>query len=384
MRVHVGVCGIGFGHAARAKAVIEDLARRGDEVVATSYAEGLSYLRSRGINVVGVQRVDYGRSPDGGVSVRWSLIRGTALPLRVAMQVVQEMAVMDAFGAEVVLSETRGSTVLAAKAMGLPVAVLLNQFRVVVRSERHRTASSLTNAFADVVARVWSLADEVLIADYPPPLTISRRNLFFREVEQDKVAYVGPVLDRYPSELPGRREAKEALGFSPDEPLVLVLNTGPESERRALRERLIRSLDALSEYQLVFSLGELGSDRRERRGRHLLVSWLPDENVAIAAADVVISRAGHSTVSKALAFGCRLVLVPTPNHSEQLGNAESLSERGAAVVLDLVELSPETLREAVRRALDLEFNTIRRYAELAAERNGRGEVVGRLRALRGA
>ncbi|MCS7127151.1 MAG: hypothetical protein NZ953_01975 [Thaumarchaeota archaeon] len=383
MRAHVGVCGIGFGHAARAKGVIEELKRGGDEVVATSYAEGLSYLRSSGIEVVGVQRVDYGRSPDGSVSFRWSVIKGTALPLRVAIQVAQEMAVMDAFDAEVVLSDTRGSTVLAAKAMGLPVAVLLNQFRVVVRSEGYRIASALTNAFADVVARVWSLADEVLIADYPPPLTISRRNLIFREEELEKVAYVGPVLDRYPSELPGRSEAKEMLGFSPYEPLVLVLNTGPESERRALRERLIRSLDALSEHQLVFSLGEPGSDRWERRGKRLLVSWLPDESVAMAAADVVVSRAGHSTVSKALAFGCRPILLPTPNHSEQLGNAESLSERGAAVVLDIRELTPEKLREAVRRALDLDPGAIGEYAELAAARNGRDEVVRRLRALRG-
>lgn len=383
MRVHVGVCGIGFGHAARCKGLIETLSAMGHEVIATSYSEGLNYLRANGVRTIDVQRVDYGNSPDGSVSFRWSLLKGSVLPLRVTTQILQEMAVSDGFGADVVLSDTRGSTLLAAKLLGLPVAVLLNQFRLVVESERHRTASAFTNAFADVVARVWSLADAVLIADYPPPLTISNRNLFFRDAELKKVEFVGPVLDRYPNELPDRRTAKEMLGFDPDEPLILILNTGPESERRASRERLTRSLEGLADYQVVFSSGEPGHNFSNRSGRHLLVSWLPDETIAMAAADVVVSRAGHSTISKALAYGCSLVLLPTPNHTEQLGNAESLAERGAAVVLNVSELTPESLRAGVDRAIEVDSKVIRMYSELSRELNGKIRVATRLVELAG-
>ncbi|MCS7095330.1 MAG: hypothetical protein NZ988_05960 [Thaumarchaeota archaeon] len=379
--MHVGVCGIGYGHASRCKGLIEELSKRGEEVISTSYAEGLRYLQSNGVNVIAVQRVDYGNSPDGSVSFRWSLLKGVTLPVKVATQVLQEMTVMEEFGADVALSDTRGSTVLAAKALGVPVIVLLNQFRVIIHSERHRTLSSVTSGFADVVARVWSLADEVLIADYPPPFTISRRNLFFRDDEIERVRFVGPVLDSYPTELPDRKRAKEELGLDPQDTLILILNTGPRSERRALRERLSESLEALTDYHVVFSLGELDAHRSEKRGRHLLVSWLPDETVVMAAADVVVSRAGHSTISKALAFGCRLVLLPIPNHSEQLGNAESLAERGAAVTLDVRELTPNSLRKGVESALELDPNVVGKYSSLASELNGRNEVVKRLQEL---
>ena len=44
----------------------------------------------------------------------------------------------------------------------------------------------------------------------------------------------------------------------------------------------------------------------------------------VAAADVVVSTAGKSTIDEAASFGTPLVAVPIQNHSEQLRNAAAL------------------------------------------------------------
>ncbi|RLG02542.1 MAG: hypothetical protein DRN61_06315, partial [Thaumarchaeota archaeon] len=50
-KVHVGVCGIGFGHASRVVTVISALKDRGWEVSVSSYGDGVKYLERSGSEV---------------------------------------------------------------------------------------------------------------------------------------------------------------------------------------------------------------------------------------------------------------------------------------------------------------------------------------------
>ncbi|MBE6629371.1 MAG: undecaprenyldiphospho-muramoylpentapeptide beta-N-acetylglucosaminyltransferase [Ruminococcaceae bacterium] len=63
----------------------------------------------------------------------------------------------------------------------------------------------------------------------------------------------------------------------------------------------------------------------------------------MAAADVVISRAGAMSVSELAALGCAAILVPSPNvtGNHQYKNAAALSEMGAAVLIREEELEKE-------------------------------------------
>jgi len=375
VRVHVAVCGIGFGHASRSLPIVRRLLARGHDVTVSSYGDGLSYLTASGVEVNAVAGVDYGRSPEGGVSVKWTVLRNVLLPLRVSRQVLQEMALIERWRPEVVLSDTRASAVIAARLLGVPVLTMLNQYRTAIGHRKHPRAVEVANALIDLVPRVWNLSERVLVADYPPPHTISSRNLSLRKSEARKVEFVGPVLGVEREEYPEREEAKRALGFRPDEPLVCVLTTGPSSERWAFREKVMEALGGIGDLQVLFSLGEPGSGAKRVRGRHLIVPWLEDEHLALSAAEVVISRAGQTTVLKSIAFGCRMVLMPVPDHAEQVGNAFSAASKGLAVVVDQRELTPESLRSAVLKALELDGAPFGFYAELTRSLGGLGRVL---------
>jgi len=375
VRAHVAVCGIGFGHASRSLPIIRRLLARGHDVTVTSYGDGLSYLKASGVEVNAVTGVDYGRSPDGGVSVRWTILRNLLLPLKVSHQILQEMALIERWRPDVVLSDTRASAVIAARALGVPVLTLLNQYRTAIIHRKHQRAVEVANALIDLVPRVWNLSEKVLVADYPPPYTISSRNLSLRGSEVRKVEFVGPVLGVRRDEYPEREEAKRSLGFRPDEPLVCVLTTGPASERKSFRERVLGALEGIADLQVLFSLGEPGSGGKQVRGKHLIVPWLEDEHLALSAADVVISRAGQTTVLKSIAFGCRMVLMPVPDHAEQTGNAASAASKGLAVVVDQRDLNPDSLRSAVLSALELDDAPFSFYAELTRSLGGLERVL---------
>src|SRR5438552_13034177 len=82
------------------------------------------------------------------------------------------------------------------------------------------------------------------------------------------------------------------------------------------------------------------------------MAFVPGLECLIAAADVVIGRAGYNTVCEALGGATPPVLVPRVLHrDEQLIRARRLGELGLAEVVDEPALTPHTMAGAVRRAL---------------------------------
>ena len=83
-----------------------------------------------------------------------------------------------------------------------------------------------------------------------------------------------------------------------------------------------------------------------------ITSFVAGLESLIAAADVVVGRAGYNTVCEVLGGGTPAVLVPRVLHrDEQLLRARRLAEMGLAEVVDEASLTPRTLAGAVRRAL---------------------------------
>ncbi|MBL8733072.1 MAG: hypothetical protein JNN13_11940, partial [Planctomycetes bacterium] len=79
-----------------------------------------------------------------------------------------------------------------------------------------------------------------------------------------------------------------------------------------------------------------------------------DMDRMLAAADLVICRGGGTTIAELSAVGRPAVIVPYPHHKDrqQLHNARVLADRGAAIVIEEPQLSPETLRQYLAALFD--------------------------------
>lgn len=126
----------------------------------------------------------------------------------------------------------------------------------------------------------------------------------------------------------------------------------------------------------------LGLDARVR-------AFIDDMASAYARADLVVCRAGATTIAELTALGKAAILVPFPFAAgdHQRLNGQSLVDEGAAwMVLDR-ELEPDSLAATVRRAIDDEVATaeIRRRARALGHPDAASRVVDEcLRLLPGA
>ena len=73
----------------------------------------------------------------------------------------------------------------------------------------------------------------------------------------------------------------------------------------------------------------------------------------MAAADVIISRAGASSCNEIAAAGTPCILIPSPNVTDdhQTKNARALADHGAAVLLPESECTPQRLMEEIQKLL---------------------------------
>jgi UDP-N-acetylglucosamine--N-acetylmuramyl-(pentapeptide) pyrophosphoryl-undecaprenol N-acetylglucosamine transferase len=137
-----------------------------------------------------------------------------------------------------------------------------------------------------------------------------------------------------------RLGARERLGLQPGDRLVVVFG-GSQAVRR-LNDAVRDALPALVErVQLIHVTGADGLEAalaaraalpEDRRGRYRPAAFLGEELLdALAAADLVVGRAGSSTLAETTAFGLPMVVVPYPHAgAHQRANAAVLADAGAA------------------------------------------------------
>lgn len=186
------------------------------------------------------------------------------------------------------------------------------------------------------------------------------------------------VVTGYPlrSDLGGwsRQTADQRLGLSGDLPVLLV--TGGSKGARTLNTAMLANLPALLEIAQVIHLsGSLDWPVVEAAAKELpkhlaeryhAMPYLHEMGAALAAADLVVSRAGASALGEYPFFGLPAVLVPYPYAWRyQKVNAEALSRRGAAIMLE-DQLMKDQLYPLIK---DLLGNPAKREAMRAAMRS---------------
>lgn len=168
--------------------------------------------------------------------------------------------------------------------------------------------------------------------------------------------------------------AKAQLGFPVESPLILIL--GGSQGSSALNKAVAECIQSWLEVGAAV-LWQVG--RNAPPLSHPVVQILPfidDMVVAYTAADVVISRAGGSTLGELAWWGKPTVLVPSPHVAEdhQRKNAAFWAERQAALLVE--ESAPHALREAVLRLLT--DPALRQQLSRAAQQLARPDAADKL------
>ncbi len=158
-----------------------------------------------------------------------------------------------------------------------------------------------------------------------------------------------------------REEAVKRQGFDPAKKTILLV--GGSLGARTINESVLQHLDLVtssSDVQFIWQTGKYYSAEIAKRleGKNIpnlkVTDFITDMGTAYKAADLVISRAGASSISEFCLIGKPVILVPSPNVAEdhQTKNALALSTKDAAIYVKDVEAPGMLLKLAIDTVKD--------------------------------
>ena len=145
-------------------------------------------------------------------------------------------------------------------------------------------------------------------------------------------------------------DARKQFGLEPDKKTILLV--GGSLGARTINESVLNNLDKIanSGIQFIWQTGKYysASIKEQMKGKEIpnlkVMDFISDMGAAYKAADLVISRAGASSISEFCLIGKPVILVPSPNVAEdhQTKNAMALVNKDAAIFVKDCE-APEVL-----------------------------------------
>ncbi len=189
-----------------------------------------------------------------------------------------------------------------------------------------------------------------------------------------------------------RIEAARRLGLDPNRNTILAL--GGSQGARSINEAiaaLVTRRALPDDWQVLHVCGErdyeyMHAEEREpfENNRVVLVPYLRDMADAYAVCDLVIARAGASTLGELAALGLPAILVPYPHASEdhQAANAQAFDRARAAVVIPDRDLSADALWWTLRDVMQPDrLQAMRAAARSLATRDPLATILARIDAL---
>lgn len=177
----------------------------------------------------------------------------------------------------------------------------------------------------------------------------------------DKIILTGnPVRQALLDTKISREDAIKTFGLDPAKKTILLV--GGSLGARTVNESVLQHLDLVkaADAQFIWQTGKYYSAEIAERLKgqdipNLVVTdFITDMGAAYKAADLVISRAGASSISEFCLIGKPVILVPSPNVAEdhQTKNALALANRDAAIYVKDADAPATLLELAIKTVAD--------------------------------
>ena len=174
-----------------------------------------------------------------------------------------------------------------------------------------------------------------------------------------------------------RCRSAEKFGLSSSKKTILV--TGGSQGAQAINEVILRCLPKLEplsgELQIIHCTGEYGYEAAKAAYKQtdinaFVCSFLDDMGAAFSMTDIIICRAGATTIAEITAIGIPAILIPYPHAADnhQYWNAMELASNGGGYLLQQIDLTPEKIIELIT---DL-FNNKEKYDRMKMFNKGMG------------
>ena len=251
---------------------------------------------------------------------------------RMAKQIIKDFRPMVAVG---VGGYASGPTLNKAAAMGIPCLI-----------QEQNSYAGVTNTLLAKKAAKICVAYDGMDRFFPAEKIIKTGN---------------PVRQALLESTMSREEAIQSFGLDPQKKTILLV--GGSLGARTVNESVLQHLDLVkqTDVQFIWQTGKYYNasimEQLKTKGQpqNLVVTdFISDMGAAYKAADLVISRAGASSISEFCLIGKPVILVPSPNVAEdhQTKNALALVNVDAALYVKDAEAPAQLLELAIKTVND--------------------------------
>ena len=250
---------------------------------------------------------------------------------RMAKKIIRDFRPMAAVG---VGGYASGPTLNKAAAMGIPCLI------------------QEQNSYAGVTNKLLAKkADKICVA-------YDNMERFF---PAEKIIMTGnPVRQALLDTKMSKEEAIKSFGLDPSKKTILIV--GGSLGAGTVNKSVMQHLDEIAEsgVQVIWQTGKYynANINEQLKGRDLpmikVLDFISDMGAAYKAADLVISRAGASSISEFCLLGTPVILVPSPNVAEdhQTKNAMALVDKDAALYVKDADAPEQVISLALKTVQD--------------------------------
>ena len=296
-----------------------------------------------GLPIVGIQRTQV-----------W---KNLFFPFKLIKSLWQSVKILQDFKPDVAVGVggyASGPLLLAARFLGIPYYI------------------QEQNSFAGITNKALAAKAEHIFVAYPG------MEKFF---PAEKITLSGNPVRKDLIDAAGKK-AKAAEHFHLDPAKKTILIIGGSQGARSINQGILSGLDRLTDagVQVIWQTGiafESTAKQAVAGNASTYVSaFIYEMDLAYAMADLVISRAGASSVSEICLIGKASILVPLPSAAEdhQTENAKSLVSQNAAILVRDVDVKEKLITEALA-ALETDLSTLEKNSLRLAKPNAAHEIA---------
>lgn len=332
LRIIISGGGTG-GHIFPAVAIADAIKRRyPDSDILFVGAEGrmeMEKVPAAGYEIVGLQVAGLNRkNPFKNISTLWKFQKS----LQKAKKILKEFKPDIVIGVGGYVS---GSILFKANSMGIPTLI-----------QEQNSYAGITNKYLGKKASKICVAYEGMERFFPKEKIVITGNPCREELLSDSIT---------------KEDAYTQFGLDPSKKTILLI--GGSLGSATLNKSILNHIESISQHdtQLVWQCGrlysfELNMDLAAKgnpKDIHVF-EFISRMDLAYKAADLVISRAGASSISELSLLGKPVILVPSPNVSEdhQTQNAMALVNKDAAILIRDNEAVDRLVRTALETIQD--------------------------------
>lgn len=263
------------------------------------------------------------------IRVLWLILKSQ----RMAKKIIKEFAPQAAVG---VGGYASGPTLKMAASMNIPTLI-----------QEQNSYAGVTNKILAKKAKMICVAYEGMERFFP----------------HEKIKLTGnPVRKSLIEMRSNRNEAMGRMGLDADKKCVLIV--GGSLGARSINESIMAQIELIrknGDIQFVWQTGKLYFEEMKKRvaeagapGNLIVTDFVTNMADALSAANLVVSRAGAGSISEFALIGKAVILVPSPNVSEdhQTKNAMALVDKNAAIYVADNKAKDELVAKAIETVND--------------------------------